>query len=214
MNLQAIKKICMEKNEIQILNDANGEQWIGTAANHYIVEGTTLHAGGIMKVMGLSDAQKSKVCVSERETEDEAFGTGKPPDGETHLPELGTLHFGGKLYAALLSERGLLFVPVQNLKPVDKGGYLEFYERTDRDGKPLIAVYGSMFCCALVTPCATELAERIVEANMRVLQHGLHADLAGDEPAAPERTGIEPVKQIEGQTTIETLLIEGDAPEE
>ncbi len=165
MKIQAIKKLCMEKEVFYLFNCGNGQQFLSNGDAAWPVEGIKLTESMIPILFDISQKQQDKVAIRAADWPDERF-TVEPYPGETELAELGTVWNCGTLYKALKGPEGVLFIDVSRLKPGEnKEGEYRFYER-DAEGKtPFVAVYGDMLACALVMPvkarCIMETLEKI-----------------------------------------------------
>ncbi len=193
MNIPAIKKLCMEAKRIYIMhNYSTREHWISDGSAAWLVdEGIFVNEDNVLPLFDIDPtAKKVPHVISEAVPSEKIFTRDRCQDEEL-LEDLGAIWCAGELYRALRGKDGMLFICIKKLKPVRADGYCEFYMRRS-GGKRFIAVYGDMFCSALLAPITGKLAEGIRQAAVVIA--AAPVDMAGSE-AAPE-TAEEDAEQI------------------
>lgn len=152
MKIQAIKRLCMDRDTFYLYNCKNGQQFLCNGAAAWPVEGIRITEGMIPALFDISEKQQTKVNIHEREYTDERFCV-EPWPGEKPLEDMGTVWDSGKFYKALKGENGLLFIDLAQTKPGEnKEGKFVFFERGEEGRMPLVACYGDMLAGALVMP--------------------------------------------------------------
>lgn len=166
MNINAIKKICMENKRVELMkNPRTGDMWISNAIAAYLADAEIdVREGNILHLFDMAEEDgKKKPFVTQSVINDtKMWATYDASDIEELLQNLGDVLYGDEIYRALLSEKGLLFIAFKYLKPLKSDEYMEFYLR-EKDGHRLVAVYKGMFASALIVPIVGEWAENMQE---------------------------------------------------
>lgn len=165
MNLSAIKRNCMGRRRAVIYNSINGGQWITNGVAAWLVEGIKVDEEAIVSLFNLSVKQQTDMLISEKTVSDRRF-TYLPIDGEEKAEELGAMVWkDGETYLALFSSRGTMWIPYGTVKHI-KADNRRCFIRWDGD-RPMVAVYGDVFCCVLVLPLMNFYASEMCKmANM------------------------------------------------
>lgn len=177
MNINAIKKICMQNKRCAILNvGKTGGQWISNGFAAYLVDSTIdLNVDNILNMFDVAEDAKNKpIVTSTYVTEnEEMYYTHGVSEKEERLEDVGAVVYGGELYRALLGGEGLLFVNVGLLKPVKTQDYCEFYLRRVGE-KACVAVYADLFASALIRPLYAESAADLCGKLRDMLAHKVY----------------------------------------
>lgn len=204
MNLNAIRKLCLRTKRITLF-DAGAEQWLCNGNGAWLVEGVRLEESGLAALLDLTEKQREEFQIKEWEAPDERWSS-VAVEGEEPLTELGTIWYDGRLYSALRSARGTLFVPVDLIKPVRLDeDYQRFFARWSPSGTPLVAVYGDLLCQGLAVPADNVTAGMILAAAGRILHETAYSwpdpdrDAADAEAAAEEMLKQMKIDDIEGE---------------
>ena len=159
MNIQHIKRACMNARTAMILDTPDGQQWIGNGAAAYLVEGIRVDERALTFLFNMSEKQESEMYMLERNTDDPRF-TDTPYEGEeAPAVELGLITYLGEDRLALKTVGGVMFIRYAYVSAI-KEKYRSFTARW-WDGRPLIAVYDGMFCKALIVPMGNNDVESI-----------------------------------------------------
>ena len=150
MNIQHIKRACMNARTAMIYDTPDGQQWIGNGAAAYLIEGIHVDERALTFLFNLSEKQQSEMYMLERSIDDPRF-TDTPYDGqEAPAIELGMITYLDEDRLALKTDGGVMFIRYAYVSAI-KEKYRSFSVRW-WDGRPLIAVYDGMFCKALIVP--------------------------------------------------------------
>ena len=210
MNIGAIRKECLGAKRFLLLEDQTGGQWISSGRAAYRVEGIHLDAGAIPALFNLTDKQAGKCTILSRTADDWRYDGTVDPEREEPLDDLGAIWWGGMLFIALRGALGLMYVAADALKPVKADdGYRQYFARWE-DGAPLIAVYGDLFCAALVEPCSTEGARTISAAAMTIAREELFQWPDPEQEAADAEAAAEAALKQIGIDDMEDDGSEGD----
>lgn len=195
MNINAIKKVCMENKRVALMqNPRTGDMWISNGFAAYVADAEIdVNAENVLHLFDIADAEeKKKPFVTQGVIEDTRFwGKYGASEIEELLKDLGAVWYGGELFRALLSRDGILFIPVKYLKPVKDEDYCEFYMRRS-DGGMMVAVYTDLFAAALITPIVGRLAEQIKESLEEITRETVLPEPAGEkkEESEAEQVGM------------------------
>lgn len=157
MNLSAIKRLCLDNGEFTIINAVDG-QWIGNGSCFYPVDGVELHEDGVPALFDLTPKKADECNILERPAIDRRFSI-MPQDDDTPMTPVGMGYLRGNLYIALKDEQGMLYIPKAAMKPV-KWDAVNYFSR-GAGGLRIVAVFGDLFCSALICPVTEETAEQI-----------------------------------------------------
>lgn len=148
MNINAIRRNCM-KRRTAIIMDATYSQWIcnGTAA--WLVEGLRMDEEAVAALFNLTHKQRDDMYIRQKPMKDPRWSTDWV-DGEEAAKEAGMLVYHGDVFVAIRSSEGVLWIPYDAVKHI-KEDYRAFAVRW-KNGEPIVAVYGGLFCEALVMP--------------------------------------------------------------
>lgn len=189
MNINAIKKICMENKRVELMkNPRTGDMWISNGFATYVADAEIdVNAENVLHLFDLADAEeKKKPFVTHNVIKDARFWERcGVSEIEELLKDLGAVWYGGELFRALLSKDGLLFIPVKYLKPVKGEDYCEFYLRRS-DGGMIVAVYTDIFAAAMIRPIVGSLAEKMKESLEEITRETVLPEPAGEKREEPE----------------------------
>ena len=160
MNINAIKRNCKGKKIAIILNSVSGSQWITNGQSAWLVEGMALNVAALEALFDLSEKALTKWTIEEKPAQDPRFSA-VVMDEEEIADEAGAVVYQDAVYIGVTSEHGMLFIPYDAIRHI-KVDYRRYAVRW-RDGKPMVAVYGDMFCQALLMPLNNESADRMRE---------------------------------------------------
>lgn len=160
MNIQHIKRACMNARTAMIYDTPDGEQWIGNGAAAYLVEGIRVDERALTYLFNMSEKQQSEMYMLERSIDDPRF-TDAPYEGqrEENAVELGLITYLDEDRLALKTDGGVMFIRYAYVSAI-KEKYRSFTVRW-WDGRPLVAVYDGMFCKALIVPMGNDDVENI-----------------------------------------------------
>lgn len=148
MNINAIRRNCM-KRRTAIIMDAPYSQWIcnGTAA--WLVEGLRVDEEAVAALFNLTHKQRDDMYIRQNPMKDPRWSTDWV-DGEETAKEAGMLLYHGDVFVAIRCSEGVLWIHYDAVKHI-KEDYRAFAVRW-KNGEPIVAVYGDLFCEALVMP--------------------------------------------------------------
>lgn len=195
MNINAIKKVCMENKRVALMqNPRTGDMWISNGFAAYVADAEiTVNAENVLHLFDLADAEeKKKPFVTKGVIEDTRFwGKYGASEIEELLKDLGAVWYGGELFRALLSRDGILFIPVKYLKPVKGEDYCEFYLRRTDEGMT-VAVYTDLFAAAMIMPIVGGPAEKMKESLEEITREAVLPAPEGEkkEEAEAEQVGM------------------------
>ena len=150
MNIQHIKRACMNARTAMIYNTPDGSQWISNGAAAYLVEGIRVDERALTFLFNMTQKQESEMYMLEKSIVDPRF-TDAPYEGqEAPAVELGLITYLDEDRLALKTDGGVMFIRYAYVGAI-KEKYRSFSVRW-WDGRPLIAVYDGMFCKALIVP--------------------------------------------------------------
>lgn len=165
MNINAIKRNCKGSKTAIILNSVSGSQWITNGQSAWLVEGMTLDVPALEALFDLSAKALAKWIIEEKPAQDPRFSA-TAMDEEEDAGEMGAVVYQDAVYIGVASEHGMLFIPYDAIRHI-KEDYRRYAVRW-LDGKPMVAVYGDMFCQALLMPLNNDSAERMREIAMKL----------------------------------------------
>lgn len=184
MKLQAIKRVCVAEKRIEIKDAGDGRQWIGNGRAWYPVDDDVrITKANIQGLFDLDDKQMDKITLEEIDEDDFRFRL-ESVEGETEerLGQHMAYWARGGLYRVMTAQsmnnflrRDVVIVEVGLLKPAEtKDGYMEFRLRprntaTGQPLRPLLAVYNSMICGALVYPESKEDTEAVLKVMRKAM---------------------------------------------
>lgn len=187
MNIQAIKRNCVARRRAVILDTIRDEQWITNGVTAYKVDGLRVNEEAVEALFDLSEKQLRNIIIAERPTADLRFTASTMP-GEESTDEAGRMEYMGETFIALNSSRGMLYVPVEEIKHIKEGS--RFYGIRWGDNGPVVAVYNGFFCEALVMPLDNCSAEQMQQMAMKmsapIYRWKEADDAAADAEAAAE----------------------------
>ena len=158
MNINAIKRNCKGSKIAIILNSVSGSQWITNGQSAWLVEGMTLNVAALEALFDLSAKALTKWLIQEKPVQDPRFST-LGTNEEEAAEEAGAVVYQDAVYVGVTSDHGMLYIPYDAIRHI-KVDYRRYAVRW-LDGKPMVAVYGDMFCQALLMPLNNESAERM-----------------------------------------------------
>lgn len=171
MKLSAIKKIIMDAKRCVIVNDAEGNQWIGDGKRFYSVdEDFRFERETVLTVLDVDKEKRNKVAVFQENTSDPRFSIYQPPAdseptrGEALRPRMAIM-YGGELVVVFMTDRREVFaLEHAYLKPVELGREYMLLRRETfgEEMRPAIAVSTDMFVSALLTPMPQKVARAII----------------------------------------------------
>jgi len=189
MNINAIKKICMENKRVALMqNPRTGDVWISNGFAAYVADAEIdVNAENVLHLFDLADAEeKKKPFVTQSVIKDVRFWERcGVSEIEELLEDLGAVWYGGELFRALLSRDGILFIPVKYLKPVKGEDCCEFYLRRS-DGGMMVAVYTDFFAAAMIMPIVGGPAEKMKESLEEITREAVMPAPAGEKKEEPE----------------------------
>ena len=181
MNLGAIKRNCMARRLVVVINTPTGGQWISDGSNAWRVDGVRVDRDAIISLFNLSVQQEDKMIIKEMDAKDERF-TPYEMDGEEGVAEIGAMARLDSLFIGLKSRAGVMWIPYDAVKHIKDD--VRRYAVRWRNGRPMVAVYGDMFAAALVMPVANFYAEDLTNMARKLAAPAfLYAD---KEKAASE----------------------------
>ena len=162
MNIQAIKKLCVESKTAMILNVPEGGQWIGDGAAFYLVDDAIRFTErNIPALFDLDEKIMSKMRITTQDILDPRF---EPENIETETDRY-YVHatFAGEDRAAVMLRQDINLTPeprvvvfdAAKLKPIQaKNEYMEYRIRIAPDGHgvPVVAVNNGLLTIALIYP--------------------------------------------------------------
>ena len=93
MNIQHIKRACMNARTAMIYDTPGGQQWVSNGAAAYLIEGIKVDERALTFLFNLSEKQQSEMYMLERSIDDPRF-TDTPYDGqEAPAIELGLITY-------------------------------------------------------------------------------------------------------------------------
>ena len=205
MNLQAVKKLCLDARQFLVMNTPEGGQWIGNGGCFYAVSGFRITEDAVPSLFDLTEKQIVGSTIKEYEIENPRWCREACP-GEEDLDEIGIIWHDKLLYLALESRKGLLLIPAAALKPLRlKDEYRHFCARWTKQEEdyPIIAVYGDLLCDALVAPMAPASMQLVMAAANRAASLPVWVppkDASAREPA-----------EVAAQIIAEAMGTEGEA---
>ena len=197
MKLTAIKKLCVAHKTFVIINAWDGRQWLSDNRNCYPVDGVHIHPDSIPALFDLTPKQAGGLQINEIMMLDDERLSVEPMDSEKPLESMGAVWYAGALFRVLGSADGLIFVPVDTLKPADnKTGLLKFSERVSPTGDIMVACYSDMLVGALVHPVTQKTAESIMAVVQMISLQAIRTNGAPDAEAEAERAEREAEETI------------------
>ena len=194
MNISAMKKVCMENKRVELMkNPRTGDVWISNGFAAYVTDAEIdVNAENVLHLFDLADAEeKKKPFVTQSVIKDTRFWERcGVSEIEELLKDLGAVWYGGELFRALLSRDGILFIPVEYLKPVKGKDYCEFYLRRS-DGNMMVAVYTDFFAAAMIAPAVGRLAEKMKESLEVITRETVLPKPAREKKEEPEAEQVE-----------------------
>lgn len=165
MKWNKIKKLCMDRHVIDIINTPTGAQWIADGANAWAVDGLRLSEDSVPAVLDLTDKDLTKVGIREINSDDPRFAARDYYGGEEELEIVGYIWEGGDLYMALIGAGGLMLIPDAALKPMRLNeDYVRCCLRRREGFSPMVAVYDGLCCLSLHTPVTKTTAAIVMRA--------------------------------------------------
>lgn len=158
MNINAIKRNCAASRTAIILNSVSGGQWITNGQSAWLVEGIALNTEAVAAVFNLSNKARVKWVIEEKPASDPRF-CATVMDDEEVADEAGAIVYQDTVYVGVESDAGMLYIPYDAIRHI-KEDYRRYAVRW-KDGKPIVAVYGDLFCQVLLMPLNNESAERM-----------------------------------------------------
>ena len=208
MNIQHIKRACMNARTAMILDTPDGQQWIGNGAAAYLVEGIRVDERALTFLFNMSEKQESEMYMLERNTDDPRF-TDTPYEGEeAPAVELGMITYLGEDRLALKTTRGVMFIRYSYVTAI-KEKYRSFTARW-WNGCPLIAVYDGMFCKALIVPMGNSDVE-IIQDKAKAMCDTPFRWRGSDAAADAEEQAEALIRNMEGGTGDDPTDADGDA---
>lgn len=195
MNINAIKKICMENKRVELMkNPRTGDMWISNGFAAYVADAEIdVNKENVLHLFDLADAEeKKKPFVTQSVIKDVRFWERcGVSEIEELLKDLGAVWYGGELFRALLSQDGILFIPVKYLKPVKGEDYCGFYLRRS-GGNMMVAVYTDFFATAMIMPIVGRIAEKMKESLVEITREAALPAPEGEkkEEAEAEQVGM------------------------
>lgn len=157
MNLNAIKRNCKARRTARVFNATHGGQWISDGQSAFLVDGLRVDEEAVAALFNLTQKQRTNMYMGESTTSDPRF-TFTPLEGEEHTDEAGAMVWDdNEVYVAIPSSRGTLWIPhaaIRHIKPESR----RYAVRWRRD-RPLVAVYGDLFCQVLIMPLSNVFTE-------------------------------------------------------
>lgn len=173
MKLNEIKRLCLAVNTFRLVNAPVEAQWLGDGFNLYKVENIHLTEAALPSLFGLTMKQFNRCSILEtRETMD-IYRADNYCGEEIQLYHVGDVWAFESRMLALRSDLGLLFLPLENLKPTVYTDDTDFRLRLE-GGLQRIAVYNGMFCDALLLPVDTQSAGMIMDKLARISSFQLY----------------------------------------
>lgn len=176
MNIAKIAKICEKSGVLYIADNVRTcEQWVGNGVAAYFVDAEieVTENNAVALFDFTKDKEKQPQIRRCRVPNDEVYASRRVTDEEI-LEVIGSIAYGGAEMLALKSEGGMMFIDTAYLKPVNKTMYLEFYLR--KSGNiPCVAVYDSIFCCAVIAPRVGAHAEDVKANAVRIAVESVYA---------------------------------------
>ena len=178
MKLQAIKRICAERKMIEILDTPQNRQWVGDGEAFYPVDsGIHIDEYNIASLMDLDDAAMDKIIVTHTAQDDPRFSMADAHRESGSMRPHLTVWMSGRSYCLLRDEENgetltadVLMINTAYLQPAKtKNGHMEYFlcpAYTDRGIplRPLVAVFNSLLCAALIFPESKERTDTILSA--------------------------------------------------
>ena len=210
MNIQHIKRACMNARTAMIYDTPDGQQWIGNGAAAYLVEGIRVDERALTFLFNMTQKQESDMYMLEERTDDPRFIDTPYGGEEAPAVELGLITYLGEDRLALKTTGGIMFIRYSYVTAI-KEKYRSFTARW-WDGRPLIAVYDGMFCKALIAPMGNsdvgsirEKLRAMSETPFKWKEHDAEAREAEEQAEALIR------RMEEGGTEDDTDDADGDA---
>ena len=179
--MAAVKKVIMEARRCIIVNDSEGEQWIGDGKRFYAVdEDIRFDRETVLTILDIDKDKRSKVTVFEESSSDPRFSIYlKEDEGERLKPRMAVM-YGGELVMVFMTERQEVFaIEHAALKPIDDYVLLR-REAYGAEMVPVIAVQTDMFVSALLQPIRASIAGAI-SAECHTVGGGKIKNYEGDD---------------------------------
>lgn len=171
MKIAAIKKVIMGTRRCIIVNDREGNQWIGDGKRFYAVdEDFRFDRETVLAVMDIDKDKRSGIAVFQEEGRDPRLSIypknaeGDVFKGEILKPRMAIM-YGGELVMVFMTERREVFaLEHAYLKPVDMGRDYVLLRRSafGEEMPPVIAVSTDMFVGAVLMPLPAKVAMAIM----------------------------------------------------
>ena len=175
MKIQAIKKLCTGRKRVEIRNTTEGEQWVGDGVGFFRVDdGLRFTEENIAALFDLDEDKMAKIVVSVTHETDPRFSSDSVAHETDRYHESVMLGYLDGV-AKMLREKDvhdrladMVLIDAAYLKPVaERLEYTEYRVRPRYSSRgmpmfPLVAVYNSMFCVALIFPMNGEMTEMVL----------------------------------------------------
>ena len=162
MKINAMKKCCMETRQFLIFR-SGGMCWLSNGMACWPTDGVELCEGNIEAIFDISPKQADKLCIQEREVEDERLALELAPH-EEKMQFIGRVLDYGDLYVVLQGRDGdARLINAMWLKPAERRDEdLRFALRPSSNGEWVVA-YCGLLAAAIITPVRAERAEIIMQ---------------------------------------------------
>lgn len=159
MNIAAIRRNCAAM-KTAILLDRGQEQWIFNGHSGFLVVGIRMTTEAIVSLFNLSPKQEDNWDIDERKAVDRRINAYPLPD-EEDADACGALILREVTWLAIPSARGTLYIPYQAVAHINPDYRRYAIRWGDGDQPPLVAVYGDMYCHAVVAPATEQTAAEL-----------------------------------------------------
>lgn len=165
MKIAAIKKCCLDRGRVTVLHTPEG-CWISDGVACWPTCGITICAENIPELFDLNQKQIEKIEIEDAEINDERISV-LPCLGERVLKHRGYVWYAGDLFAVLEHVDGSVrLLEARELKPT-QSGETQFTLRGEGE-RDLVAVFGDLMVCAIITPIGEEKTRQILEAVQEI----------------------------------------------
>ena len=198
MNLDAIKRCCADTKWAEVVTDRNGDQWISNNCAMYRVEGVRVDSAGVRELLDLTDKQRGEWCFDDKHTDDWRVNASAIED-DIELREIGRVMLCEETLLVLGGAAGLLMINQKFLKPI-RADYRRYFLRIDEEHNPMVAVFGDMWCSALIMPISA-FGQRQIRELAETIAGGSWVRQIWDDDAANAEAEAERVAAGMGITT-------------
>jgi hypothetical protein len=175
LNLQKIKKLCLEEGYCLLVEDRHGGQWIGVRSVLFPVTGIRLDEGTLKIIWQLTDKQVNDMTFEETKDFEGVLDVSMVLDeGKVQIVQKENIN-GFLLMGKEMDDGQVLVVPERLLVPAWIKGEWTRYQLLETQQGYVLAMFSGLMISGVVKPWPDSRTQSLLDSLKRIGEKGLVA---------------------------------------